>query len=138
MPKDFLRTTESMVQFAGALQKLKHADGEVTLDEEEANAVVWGLQIMNGSSNKENDMEQDTKIGHIVHYVSYGTPKGEYSEACRAAMVTELHPGYDDPTTLGLAVLNPTGLFFDRNIRHAAEPRGGTWHRLDECKGLNP
>lgn len=29
-------------------------------------------------------------IGQIVHYVSYGTPGGEYTSRCRAAMVTEV------------------------------------------------
>lgn len=29
-------------------------------------------------------------IGRIVHYVSYGTPGGEYTSECRAAVVTEV------------------------------------------------
>lgn len=49
-------------------------------------------------------------IGADVHYVSYGTPGGEYKPACRAAKITEV--GGAAVGTVGLAVLNPTGLFF--------------------------
>jgi len=36
-------------------------------------------------------MEEATlpTVGRVVHYVSYGTPGGEYTSQCRAAMVTE-------------------------------------------------
>src|ERR1039457_4289793 len=34
--------------------------------------------------------------GRIVHYVSYGTPGGEYSRECRAAVVTEVVSDRDD------------------------------------------
>jgi len=76
-------------------------------------------------------------IGRIVHYVSYGTPGGEYGKACRAAIITEV----DSEDTVGLCVLNPTGLFLNRGVRQhelpppgkilpgeLAEHRGGTWH----------
>jgi len=53
-------------------------------------------------------------VGRIVHYVSYGTPGGEYPSACRAAIITEA----DTSDTVGLAVLNPTGVFFDRTVTH--------------------
>lgn len=73
-------------------------------------------------------------IGRIVHYVSYGTPGGEYGQECRAAVVTRV-----DSTTSGivsLAVWNPTGMFFNERCEHdqpqdAADGRvltGGTWH----------
>ena len=68
-------------------------------------------------------------VGRIVHYVSYGTPGGEYPMACRAAIVTEADssPGVTD---VGLCVLNPTGMFFDRGVIYADPSRraGGTWH----------
>jgi hypothetical protein len=71
-------------------------------------------------------------IGRIVHYVSYGTPGGEYEKECRAAVVTDVPAGKDpteDPSYVGLAVLNPAGLFFDRDVRHSEdENQGGTWH----------
>lgn len=75
-------------------------------------------------------------VGRIVHYVSYGTPGGEYKSECRAAIVTAV-----SPTGVDLAVLNPTGMFFNQGcLRHDgdaahvdAEPGkpfylGGTWH----------
>lgn len=53
-------------------------------------------------------------IGRIVHYVSYGTPGGEYGKECRAAIVTETNTS----DTVGLAVMNPTGMFFNRTVVH--------------------
>jgi hypothetical protein len=99
-----------------------------------------------------------TFIGEIVHYVSYGTPNGEYPKACRAAIVTAT----PDPqgSVVDLCVLNPTGQFFNQDVeldkggpmvgdpdcpnrefhgnphRYCAcgwmEPvlKGGTWHPL--------
>jgi hypothetical protein len=84
-------------------------------------------------------------VGRVVHYVSYGTPGGEYGMACRAATVTEVPEGVASPQTIGLCVLNPTGLFFDRTVSlddglllKTGESRsglcgekdyaGGTWH----------
>jgi hypothetical protein len=57
-------------------------------------------------------------IGRIVHYVSYGTPGGEYKSECRAAIVTEVQPGGGKivPETVSLAVLNPTGMFFNEGV----------------------
>jgi hypothetical protein len=64
-------------------------------------------------------------IGRVVHYVSYGTPGGEYGRECRAATVTAVN----DDGTVGLAVLNPTGLFFHTSISgDHSENQGGTWH----------
>ena len=64
-------------------------------------------------------------IGRIVHYVSYGTPGGEYGSHCRAAVVTEVNTS----DTVGLCVLNPGGVFFDRTVTHDEELlKGGTWH----------
>ena len=79
-------------------------------------------------------------VGRIVHYVSYGTPGGEYGKECRAAIVTEV---YGDPAvSAGLCVLNPAGQFFNRSVLHDEGPGedsgtslcggqaydGGTWH----------
>lgn len=76
-------------------------------------------------------------VGKIVHYVSYGTPGGEYQSQCRAAVITEvgqwvavneIKPDsysasegrpiryleqwfYAD--AVALTVFNPTGLFFN-------------------------
>ena len=66
-------------------------------------------------------------VGRIVHYVSYGTPGGEYGKECRAAIVTEVPEGVADPQTIGLCVVNPTGQFFNRTTPYheAAEGPGG-------------
>lgn len=69
-------------------------------------------------------------VGRVVHYVSYGTPKGEYTSQCRAATVTEV--GEDGH--VGLAVVNPTGLFFHPLAAGGGcgyddtDHAGGTWH----------
>jgi hypothetical protein len=55
-------------------------------------------------------------IGRIVHYTSHGTPGGEYGKECRAAIVTELTGDPDNPDQDGLAVLNPTGMFFNQAV----------------------
>lgn len=80
-------------------------------------------------------------IGRVVHYVSYGTPLGEYAKECRAALVTAV--GTDG--AVELCVLNPTGIFFRDDVRqeeleNKIEPgpsgrTGGTWHwpeRVDD------
>ena len=53
-------------------------------------------------------------VGRLVHYVSYGTPGGEYGKECRAAIITETNTS----DTVGLAVLNPTGVFFNRTVTY--------------------
>ena len=75
---------------------------------------------------------QRPSVGRIVHYVSYGTPGGEYTSQCRAAIVTEVP---DDPPAgaqldVGMAVLNPTGMFFNRGVPYndPGTNKGGTWH----------
>lgn len=94
-------------------------------------------------------VEAPVVVGQQVHYVAYGTPGGEYPCVCRAAIVTEV--GYvADLWRVGLAVLNPTGMFFNRDVvHHPGQPvetsinavtcsnsgtagqrdyPGGTWH----------
>lgn len=70
-------------------------------------------------------MSSAPTIGRIVHYKSYGTPGGEYGPECRAAIVTEVA---STSTNVGLAVMNPTGLFFNSSVRQDEEQSGGTWH----------
>jgi hypothetical protein len=75
-------------------------------------------------------------IGRIVHYHSYGTPGGEYLPEPRAAIITdvpELLPEQPNSGPEGyvpavhLAVLNPTGLFFNQNVHYSEEPKPGHW-----------
>lgn len=72
--------------------------------------------------------EQQPSVGRTVHYVSYGTPGGEYTSQCRAAIITDLAQPDEDPTVVGLAVLNPTGTFFNRAPQDEHDHEGGTWH----------
>lgn len=65
-----------------------------------------------------SNTQQQPSIGRIVHYVSYGTPGGEYGKECRAAIITELTSNPDHPDQVGLAVLNPTGMFFNPAVQY--------------------
>jgi len=76
-------------------------------------------------------------VGRIVHYVSYGTPGGEYPSVCRAAVVTSVDD-YQSPATneagqhvghVSLCVLNPEGMFFNKSVLQSEEDHsGGSWH----------
>lgn len=73
------------------------------------------------------NQEPTPSVGRIVHYVSYGTPNGEYRSQDRAAVISEVPDHESD--TIHLVVLNPTGLFFNLNVVHDEDDkRGGTWH----------
>lgn len=71
-------------------------------------------------------------VSRNVHYVSYGTPGGEYPSECRAAIIaavpkkaTRARPA----TAVDLVVLNPEGVFFNKACRQDEETKaGGTWH----------
>lgn len=63
-------------------------------------------------------------VGSIVHYQSYGTPGHEYESEVRAAIITVVHPEQGD---VGLAVLNPTGLFFNQRVPYSPKPKPGHW-----------
>lgn len=80
--------------------------------------------------------EQKPSVSRMVHYVSYGTPGGEFESECRAAVITAVK----NPTTVDLFVMNPTGVFLNQDCyfvgegggaNHEAGPGnwpGGTWH----------
>lgn len=74
-------------------------------------------------------------IGEAVHYVSYGTPGGEYKSRCRAAIVSDNLAYKPIDERLDLVVLNPEGLFFNNDVGWSAAQTGGSWHRLSECDG---
>lgn len=74
---------------------------------------------------------QIPSVGRVVHYVAYGTPGGEFPAGVhRAAIITEIYGPQESPSSsVGLCVINPTGLFFKASI--AFDPTGqapGTWH----------
>lgn len=74
---------------------------------------------------------QVPSIGRVVHYVSYGTPGGEFKPACRAAIISEVAAS-PESEVVGLVVLNPTGLFFHSlasgGCPHDEDHAGGSWH----------
>lgn len=79
--------------------------------------------------------DQLPSVGRTVHYVAYGTPGGEFpAGVCRAAIITEVgNPlgGLADQNPhqrVGLCVLNPTGLFFNRGIPYDEAKSPGSWH----------
>jgi len=87
-------------------------------------------------------VEKTVDVGDVVHYVSFGTPKGEYTSQCRAAIVSETgdilvdidrYPGreinYNDEI-VNLVVLNPSGLFFDQGCLHDEDRSPGTFHLM--------
>ncbi len=65
-------------------------------------------------------------VGRIVHYVAYGTPGGEYPSTERAAIVTEVDEPDNEESAVGLCVLNPTGIWFNRHVPFGTA--AGCWH----------
>lgn len=64
-------------------------------------------------------------VGRIVHYQSYGTPNGEYLPEARAAIITAVD---NKRATVSLAVLNPSGFFFNLDVPEAKKPTPGHWN----------
>lgn len=74
-------------------------------------------------------------VGCTVHYVAYGTPKGEFPALVhRAAIVTEISKSQDqNGPYVDLCVLNPTGMFFNRDLPYdKMASKGGTWHFISD------
>lgn len=73
-------------------------------------------------------MTQTPTVGRIVHYHSYGTPGGEFLPEARAAVITAVPDPIDAASGLvSLAVLNPSGMFFQPEVEYAEEPSPGRW-----------
>lgn len=70
--------------------------------------------------------DQQPTIGRVVHYVSYGTPKGEYASKCVASIITQVNDAEGD--SVGLFVMNPAGIFFNPDIKHDEGKAAGSWH----------
>ncbi|MFD0883862.1 hypothetical protein ACFQ08_04730 [Streptosporangium algeriense] len=92
-------------------------------------------------------MSQMPTVGQTVHYVSHGTPNGEYPSVCRAAIITEVsgyappeHADDDMQARCHLAVMNPTGMFFNE-VDYGPQNVPGTWHwpeSVDEPGQVEP
>lgn len=70
-------------------------------------------------------------VGRIVHYQSYGTPKGEYQSKPVAAVITSVEETFTtEREFVGLCIFNPTGLFFNTKVPHAEAdvPTPGCWN----------
>ena len=70
-------------------------------------------------------------VGRRVHYMSHGTPGGEYPSTCRAAIITAIHPAEETDNgvaLMDLCILNPEGMFFNLGVRQDEAHTGGTWH----------
>jgi len=66
-----------------------------------------------------------------VHYVAYGTPKGEYEQgAHRAAIVADVLD--DAGGVCVLAVFNPTGIHWN-TAPYSEIPKPGTWHWIEKA-----
>lgn len=72
----------------------------------------------------------------MVHYVAHGTPVRDdgtqaYPSVCRAAVVTQVVDleAETDASTVGLMVINPTGMFFLPEVMQDESGQApGTWH----------
>jgi hypothetical protein len=67
--------------------------------------------------------EQKSIVGRIVHYQSHGSPNGQHKSEPRAAIITAVNADSVD-----LCVLNPTGMYFDRNTKYSDVPTAGCWN----------
>lgn len=67
-------------------------------------------------------------VGRVVHYVSYGTPGGEYPSVCRAAIITAVGRKKKGVAQVSLFVMNPEGVFLNQNVPYSEETVGGTFH----------
>jgi hypothetical protein len=73
-------------------------------------------------------MSQRPSVGRVVHYQSYGTPGGEYQPKPRAAVVTEVDDETSETSSVGLCILNPTGMFFTQHVQFSEQPKPGHWN----------
>ena len=60
-------------------------------------------------------MSTQPTIGRVVHYVSYGSPGGEYESECRCAWSPSQRRGH------WAGGAEPDRVFFDRQVRQSEE-----------------
>jgi len=66
-------------------------------------------------------------VGSDVHYVTHGTPGGEFPSVCASARVTEA-PSGTASSAVGLCVFYPNGLSFKQDVTFGEHKDAGTWH----------
>lgn len=67
-------------------------------------------------------------VGNDVFYVSRGSADGRFPPVKRAAKITEIpNEQINDGSVVSLVVFNPTGLFFDQEVRYSADGEPGSW-----------
>lgn len=72
---------------------------------------------------------QVPSVGRMVHYFAYGTPGGEFPQGvARCAFITEVDEPGNPESTVGVCVLNPSGLFFNRQVPFSVENKPGCWN----------
>lgn len=89
-------------------------------------------------------------VGRVVHYVSHGSPvradgTQAFPSVCRAAIITEVGDWPEGisqadrsniAVPVGLAVLNPTGMFFQQGcMQSELGHEGGSWHWPERVDG---
>ena len=79
-----------------------------------------------------NNTELLSLVGRNALYLSYGTPKGEFLSAYRAAIITEARYKEGESADIvqcKLCVLNPAGVFFTYwlDFDDSNEPKSGTY-----------
>lgn len=67
-------------------------------------------------------------VGESALYYAYGTPGGEFPAGVgRAAIITEIDEPGNPYSTVGLCVLNPSGIFFNRGVLYTDAGKPGCW-----------
>lgn len=108
---------------------VRGAISEAKEDHEEPRSPIDGVHV------RDEYASVPITVARMVHYVSYGTPGGEYGSECRAAVVSGVRANDFYPQLADLVVLNPTGLFFNsKSLQSEAEYHGGTWHYPMQCR----
>jgi hypothetical protein len=72
---------------------------------------------------------QTPTVGRIVHYQAHGSPNGQHKSRPRAAVITEVieDAGVVNNDVVDLAVLNPTGMYFNQGCLFDPDGGPGTW-----------
>lgn len=74
-------------------------------------------------------------VGRVVYYKSHGSPDGKYKPENRAAIITEVPFSDSAPERVSLCVLNPEGMYFNRNVLQG--DKGGEWDWMPYQKANN-